>query len=655
MTGTGSRQVSAETALETGREAISQHAWSRAIPLLVAADDGGLLAARDLDALSEAYWWTGRLDESIAARERAYAGHAAAGDTDAAAMASLALMFYHHHRLADSIAAGWLRRAERLLEGRPESVAHGYLERARANKALGGGDFEAALEHARRETEIGERVGDIDLQAVGLHDQGRILVGAGQVEPGMELLDEAMAIAIGGELSPFPTAVIYCNVTIACQDLGDYRRAMQWSEAAKRWCERQAIAGFPGMCRVRRAEITQLRGQWPEAEAEARLACDELQSFNAEYAAQGFYQIGEVRLRMGDLAGARDGFERAHELGHDALPGLANLHLAEGRPQSAASALERALADPARPPLMRARLLPAAVDTAIVLGDTDAAVARARELEAMAATFGSDVMRAMAAAARAAADLATGEVEAAVDGAKQAWRLWQQVEAPYEAAQARVLLGRAYLACAEVEQAALELTAAATAFERLGAASSAVAARALLPAVSAPPAAQRRLQTFMFTDIVGSTPLIEAIGDEAWENLQTWHDTTLRGLFSRHGGEEVHHAGDGFFVAFADPAAAIECATAIQRALAEHRRDHGFAPRVRIGIHADEAMQRGTRWEGRGVHLAARVASLAGDGEILATAATAEAAGPGVSVSGEREEKLRGISGTSRLVVIGWR
>lgn len=57
-------------------------------------------------------------------------------------------------------------------------------------------------------------------------------------------------------------------------------------------------------------------------------------------------------------------------------------------------------------------------------------------------------------------------------------------------------------------------------------------------------------RTFMFTDIVKSTTLVEAIGDDAWEDLLRWHDVTLRSLFAGHGGEEIDHAGDGFFVAF---------------------------------------------------------------------------------------------------------
>jgi hypothetical protein len=71
-------------------------------------------------------------------------------------------------------------------------------------------------------------------------------------------------------------------------ELADYGRAGDWTEAAKRWCERQAIAGFPGMCRVYRASIMLMKGAWSEAEREARRACDELDGFNLSYAAEAF-------------------------------------------------------------------------------------------------------------------------------------------------------------------------------------------------------------------------------------------------------------------------------------------------------------------------------------------------------------------------------
>ena len=121
----------------------------------------------------------------------------------------------------------------------------------------------------------------------------------------------------------------------------------------------------------------------------------------------------------------------------------------------------------------------------------------------------------------------------------------------------------------------------------------------------------------MFTDIVGSTDLVGLIGDEAWSEVLRWHDRELRSAFSEHGGEEVDHTGDGFFVAFARSADAIEAAVDIQRRLVRHRKEHGFAPSVRIGLHTAEATRKGRNYTGQGVHVAARVGAAAGKDEIL--------------------------------------
>jgi class 3 adenylate cyclase len=79
-----------------------------------------------------------------------------------------------------------------------------------------------------------------------------------------------------------------------------------------------------------------------------------------------------------------------------------------------------------------------------------------------------------------------------------------------------------------------------------------------------PPEVARR--AFLLTDIVDSTRLLDAIGDFAWHRLLDWHDSLLRSLFKTYAGEEIDHAGDGFFVAFDEPTSAIKCAIAIQRA-----------------------------------------------------------------------------------------
>jgi adenylate cyclase len=174
-------------------------------------------------------------------------------------------------------------------------------------------------------------------------------------------------------------------------------------------------------------------------------------------------------------------------------------------------------------------------------------------------------------------------------------------------------------------------------------------------AASADLVSERGVKTFLFTDIVRSTDLVSAIGDDAWLDVVRWHDETLRSLFAEHGGEEVDHAGDGFFVAFDDPASAIGCAVAIQRALAEHRRAHGFAPSVRIGIHTTAATKSGRTFRGKGVHEAARIASLAEGGEIVASHDTAASSARSIPVSDAREVRLKGISDPVEIVTIDWR
>lgn len=164
---------------------------------------------------------------------------------------------------------------------------------------------------------------------------------------------------------------------------------------------------------------------------------------------------------------------------------------------------------------------------------------------------------------------------------------------------------------------------------------------------------QRVQKTFMFTDIVKSTNLLEAMGDDAWQNLLRWHDETLRSLFTAHRGVEATATGDGFFVAFESPDEAVACAVAIQRRLAEQRRTQGFAPQVRIGLHAAGATQVGQNFTGKGVHEASRICGLAEGDEILASRATT--AEGRFSVSEPRMVNIRGIAEPVEIVSIDWR
>jgi class 3 adenylate cyclase len=165
--------------------------------------------------------------------------------------------------------------------------------------------------------------------------------------------------------------------------------------------------------------------------------------------------------------------------------------------------------------------------------------------------------------------------------------------------------------------------------------------------------ARRVEKTFMFTDIVGSTNLAVALGDEAWQNLLEWHDETLRAQFAAFRGQEVVTTGDGFFVGFDAPDDAIGCAMAIQRTLADHRRASGFAPQVRIGIHLANAQQVGQNYHGKGVHEAARIAAAAEGNEIIASRETVE--GTRFAASPTRSLQLKGLNEPLDVVTIDWR
>jgi class 3 adenylate cyclase len=518
-----------------------------------------------------------------------------------------------------------------------------------------------ALVHARAALDIAARTGDRDLMALQVMEQGRLLIGKGELAEGLALIDEATVAAVSAELSPLTTGAIYCNAIDICRRLVDHRRAAEWTDAAQRWCERQRILGFPGACRVYRAGILRVRGALIDALTEAARACDEMRPYNLGVTAEAFYELGETRLRLGDLPAAEEAFRQAHELGRDPQPGLALLRLAEGKVDAARTAIRSALSDDAHDRLGRAQLLPAQVEIALASGEPEVARAAASELDAIVGVYPTPMLEASAACARGLVGLATGDHAAARQSLRAAARMWQQLEAPYETARARTWLASAYRAEGDNETATLELEAARVTFERLGADLDVARVMRLLadnarslPAGSEPASAETR--TFMFTDIVRSTQLVEAIGDEAWADLVRWHDQTLRACFASHGGEEVDHAGDGFFVAFAAPEPALACSVAIQQMLVEHRRRQGFAPQVRIGLHTSAAQRDGRSYRGRGVHIAARIAAAADAGEILASRSTVAAnASTAVAVSAPRVVALKGVAETLEIVSVSWR
>ncbi len=643
--------------LAAAEEALQGHRWQEAFDLLSQADRDRPLDPQHLRALAEAAWFTGQADLGVEVKERAFKAHLDRGEVAPAAALAFDVAREYAFKRKMSIASAWAARGERLLKDQPEGFAHGYLALTQSSAAQAAGDVDEAIRLAERAIELGARHGDRDLQAWGLLQQGSLLIGRGRTDEGFPLMEEATIAAVNGELGPFASGVAYCSMIAACRDTTDYRRASEWTEAAHRWCERQSINGFPGVCRVHSAEVVALQGALDRAADELQRATQELAGYNATPpAGRRLLRPGRDPVqarRPGERAGGAPAGPRARPVART-LPSRL-IRMAEGNVRAAAKAITSAVAEQTTDLWARARLLPAQVEIAGAAGDPETARTAADELTAFAEAHDTPVLRASAAESRARALLAEGDPDGAVTETRAALRSWQEVGAPYEVAKDRVLLAAALEELDRDDEARLEREAARSEFHKLGAARDlAVVGDLLQVAAERAAGPVKTRKAFVFTDIVSSTSLAEAMGDEAWEHLLRWHDDTLVALFGRHGGEVVNRTGDGFFAAFDSSKRAIDCAVAIQRALAEHRRTSGFAPSVRIGVHASEANHRGTDYSGKGVHVAARIAALAEGGQVLVSAETAADAGEGLSTSEPRRVALRGVTDEVDVVSVAW-
>ena len=155
---------------------------------------------------------------------------------------------------------------------------------------------------------------------------------------------------------------------------------------------------------------------------------------------------------------------------------------------------------------------------------------------------------------------------------------------------------------------------------------------------------ERVLATVMFTDIVGSTAKAAELGDRGWRDLLGEHHARIRSQLSRFRGVEMDTAGDGFFAVFDGPARAINCAQSIHRALAE------LGLEARIGIHCGECERMDGKVGGLAVVVGARIASMAGAGEVLVSQTMKDlTAGSGLDFEDAGEHELKGVPDRWRL------
>jgi class 3 adenylate cyclase len=157
----------------------------------------------------------------------------------------------------------------------------------------------------------------------------------------------------------------------------------------------------------------------------------------------------------------------------------------------------------------------------------------------------------------------------------------------------------------------------------------------------------RILATVLFTDIVGSTEKAAAIGDRRWRDLLESHHSAVRRNLDRFRGREVKTTGDGFLAVFDGPARGVRCACAI----ADEIRPLGIE--VRAGLHTGECEIMGDDYGGLAVHIGARVAALAGPGEVLVSSTVKDlVAGSGLHFNDYGSRSLKGVPGEWRIFAV---
>jgi DNA-binding CsgD family transcriptional regulator len=457
--------------LERGRQFFAQAGWRQAHEALAAADRADPLEPTDLELLARAAYMLGMDDEYARALERAYQAHVSSG----APMPAVRCAFWIGHsslfRGEAAPAFGWFARAERLLEGGHHDVAErGYVLLGDMLRHLVKGDAAGALEAASEVAEIGERFGEPDLVALGMMERGHALVRLGHSEDGLRLIDETMVSVTTGELSPIVAGIVYCNTIAFCRSVYEVRRLHEWTAALTRWCEQQPeMVAHAGVCLVHRAEIMTAGGAWDEALVELGRFGELTQgALNGLARGDAAYREGEVHRLRGDFDLAEEAYRTASTFGKDPQPGRALMRLAQGRVDSAAATIRRAVSESPRG-LPRVALLPAYVEIMLAAGDLDAARGACRELDDIAAQHGSDAIDAMSSEARGAVSLAEGDAEAALPALRHAWQAWQELRAQYDAARTRVLIAKSCHALGDDDSAALEVRAARDIFDGLGA------------------------------------------------------------------------------------------------------------------------------------------------------------------------------------------
>ncbi|HKT60620.1 MAG TPA: hypothetical protein VJQ46_11260, partial [Gemmatimonadales bacterium] len=418
--------------LQAGRDALARGAWQEALACFRGALEDEV-TPEALEGLGMASWWLEDNPTAISSREEAYRAYRRRQDTAGAArMAAWLANDYADYKGELAVSNGWIRLAERLLDGVAPSPEHAFLAYTKAHFALMvHRDPAEARRWSAEAAELGRTVGPADFELLGVALEGLALVTEGAVADGLGRLDEASAAVTAGEITdPAFIGVACCYLIRACEQVRDYDRAAQWCERVREFCTRWNYPMLFSACRIQYASLLVTRGEWEEAEREIDALGRHVEQVQPRLVPVARARMAEVRR----LQGRR---EEADRLLVEAGPHLfaiqvrAALALDRGDADTAAEQAEEYLRRvPPATRTERVHALEILVLARVAQGNPEAAEPALAELQQVAAIIGTDPLRAVTGLAEGAMLAARGQHEAAAARLQDGAELYEQSRAP---------------------------------------------------------------------------------------------------------------------------------------------------------------------------------------------------------------------------------
>lgn len=433
------------------------------------------------EGLSWAAWWLDDAAAVLAARENAYKLYMKRGDVAGAARMATWLaadQLDFHGALA--VANGWLGRAKRLLETVELGPEHGWLAFHEGYRAQLAGDVVRAEALALEAVELGRRFGAGDVEMLGLALAGASLVSRARVTEGMAYLDEATALALGGEATiPISSAWVCCFLVSACVKLHDYERAFQWCDRIAEFAERYGSRYMLGFCRTEYAAVHLWRGEFREAERLLEAAADDLSHSRPPLAPMALSLLAELRRRQGRTHEAEQLLERSGASSAGQLC-RARMALDRGDALTAIELCQRNLRQtPDHCLIDRAPALELLIRAYAAHGERDPAQRALATLREIAQQVGTDRLEAGVESCRGLLAMSAGDQASARACFEDAVDRLERAQAPFDCACARLDLAECLAVLKRPTDAAREAEKARSVLQELGAPAQAERAKRL--------------------------------------------------------------------------------------------------------------------------------------------------------------------------------